>query len=176
MNDKNFDIAFEQLIQREGGYTDGKNQISDQPTNMGITQVTLDNYRKENPTSNMPHDVKYLTLHQARKIYKDRYWDNTKIPQIENARVRNAVFDMSVMSGPTIPTKTLQQTLNEYIGANLPKTGYLGNQTIKAINSILANMVNDFMTALIKNRIQSLQKMKNWATAQNGWTARTMGY
>ncbi|MGN0916617.1 MAG: glycosyl hydrolase 108 family protein [Candidatus Enterousia sp.] len=176
MNDKNFDIAFEQLIQREGGYTDGKNQISDQPTNMGITQTTLNNYLKKNPTSDMPHDVKYLTMFHARTIYKDLYWDNTKIPQIESARVRNAVFDMSVMSGPTIPTKTLQQTLNEYISANLPKTGYLGNQTIKAINSIPANMVNDFMTALIENRMHSLQKMSNWATAKNGWTRRTMGY
>ena len=175
-NDKNFDIAYEKLAEREGGYTDGSNQIDDEPTNMGITQSTLTSYSAKHPESNMPSDVKKLTPEQAREIYKAEYWDNTNIPQINNSRIRNAIFDMSVMSGPTIPTKTIQQTLNEQMNANLPETGYLGKQTITALNAIPDNKINDFMKSLINNRMKSLQTMVNWPTAKGGWTARTNRY
>jgi len=175
-DDKNFDMAYEKLAEREGGYTDGSNQIDDEPTNMGITQTTLINYSAKHPESNMPSDVKDLTPEQAREIYKAEYWDNTNIPQINNPRIRNAVFDMSVMSGPIIPTKTVQQTLNDQMNANLPETGYLGKQTITALNAIPNSKINDFMKSLIDNRIQSLQTMSNWPTAQGGWTQRTKSY
>ena len=175
-DEQKFNQAYKKLKEPEGGYTDGKNQVRDEPTNMGIKQSTLDNYAKNHPDKNMPADVKDLRPDQARKIYKEMYWDNSKISQIENDRVRNALFDMNVMSGPTIPTKTLQQTLNEQIGANLPKTGYLGDMTIKAINSIPENKINEFMNALIENRMQSLQQMVNWPTAKGGWTKRTNAY
>lgn len=171
-----FEAAYNKLTEPEGGYTDGKNQVRDEPTNMGIKQTTLNNYASAHPEKNLPSNVKYLKPHQAKEIYKAMYWDNTKIPQIENDRIRNAIFDMGVMSGQTIPTKTVQQTLNEQTGANLPQTGYLGDQTIKALNSIPENQIDNFMHALIGNRLQSLQKMPNWPTAKNGWTRRTRAY
>lgn len=175
-DEQKFNQAYEKLKEPEGGYTDGKNQVKDEPTNMGIKQSTLGNYAKNHPDKDLPTDVKDLQPDQAREIYKELYWDNSKISQIENDRIRNALFDMRVMSGPTIPTKTLQQTLNEQIGASLPKTGYLGEQTIKAINSIPEKKVDDFMNALIENRMQSLQQMTNWPTAKGGWTRRTNAY
>ena len=175
-DDKTFDMAYEKLAEREGGYTDGSNQIDDEPTNMGITQSTMNSYATKHPESNMPSDVRNLTPEQARAIYKSEYWDNTNIPQINNSRIRNAIFDMSVMSGLTIPTKTIQQTLNEQMNANLPETGYLGKQTITALNAIPDNKINDFMKSLIDNRIQSLQTMVNWPTAKGGWTRRTQSY
>lgn len=174
--DEKFEQAYNKLKEPEGGYTDGKNQVRDEPTNMGIKQSTLDNYAQQHPEKDLPVDVKYLQPDQAKEIYKDMYWDNTKIPQIENYRIRNAVFDMGVMSGPTNPTRMLQQTLNEQLGTNLPKTGYLGEQTVKAINSIPENKINNFMDALKENRMDALQKMPNWPTAQGGWTKRTMAY
>lgn len=176
INDTNFDMAYEKLAEREGGYTDGTDQIDDEATNMGITQTTLTNYSAKHPESNMPSDVKHLTPNQAREIYKSEYWDNTNIPQINNPRIRNAMFDMNVMSGPTIPAKTIQRTLNEQMNANLPETGYLGKQTITALNAIPDNKINDFMKSLIGNRIKSLQTMSNWPTAKSGWTRRTKSY
>ena len=176
INDKNFDIAYKKLAEREGGYTDGNNQIDDEPTNMGITQSTMNSYAAHHPESNMPSDVKNLTPEQAREIYKTEYWDNTNIPQINNPRIRNAVFDMCVMSGPIIPTKTIQRTLNEQMHTELPETGHLGKQTITALNAIPDSKINDFMKSLIDNRMQSLQTMPNWPTARRGWTARTTSY
>ena len=176
VQDKRFEEAYNNLKEPEGGYTDGKNQVRDEPTNLGIKQSTLNQYTQRHPDKAFPADVKDLKPSQAKEIYKDMYWDKTKIPQIENARIRNAVFDMRVMSGPIAPTKMLQQTLNEQIDAKLPITGYLGEQTVKAINSIPENRVDSFMTKLIENRIQSLQRMKNWPSAQKGWTKRTRAY
>lgn len=174
--DEKFEEAYNKLKEPEGEYTDGKSQVRDEPTNMGIKQSTLDAYAKTHPGKDFPSDVKELEPSQAKEIYRDLYWDNTNIPQIQNARIRNAIFDMGVMSGPVTPTKTLQKTLNEQMDANLPLTGYLGNQTIKVINSIPENKINDFINALIENRLQSLQEMKNWPTAKNGWTKRTRAY
>ena len=99
MKDKNFEEAIEKLFINKGGYTPGANQIKDFPTNMGIQQKTLDRYNLMFPYKNFPKDVKLLQKNQAYEIYKEMYWDNTKIPQIKNARIRNAVFDMNVMGG-----------------------------------------------------------------------------
>ena len=175
-SDEKFNMAYDKLVMVEGGYTNGKNQVDDEPTNMGIKQSTLEKYLRNNPTKHFPSNVRDLTASQVKEIYKNQYWDNTNIGKINNDRIRNAVFDMGVMSGPVISTKTLQQTLNEVFGEMLPVTGYLGKQTIGVINSIPENRVDDFMMVLVKNRLQSLQKMTNWPTACVGWTVRTQAY
>ena len=92
---KKFNQAYNNLKYREGGYTTGKNQKKDEPTNMGIKQSTLDKYSAKYPDKNFPQNVKDLKEYQAKEIYKSEYWDNTRIPQIENDRIRNAVFDMN---------------------------------------------------------------------------------
>lgn len=175
-SDEKFNMAYDKLVRVEGGYTNGKNQVDDEPTNMGIKQSTLEKYLRNNPTKHFPSDVRDLTASQVKEIYKNQYWDNTNIGKINNDRIRNAVFDMGVMSGPVISTKTLQQTLNEVFWEMLPVTGYLGKQTIWVINSIPENRVDDFMMVLVKNRLQSLRKMTNWPTACVGWTVRTQAY
>lgn len=174
--DEKFNMAYDKLVRVEGGYTNGKDQVDDEPTNMGIKQSTLEKYLRNNPTKHFPSDVRDLTASQVKEIYKNQYWDNTNIGKINNDRIRNAVFDMGVMSGPVISTKTLQQTLNEVFWEMLPVTGYLGKQTIGVINSIPENRVDDFMMVLVKNRLQSLRKMTNWPTACVGWTVRTQAY
>lgn len=174
--DEKFNMAYDKLVRVEGGYTNGKDQVDDEPTNMGIKQSTLEKYLRNNPTKHFPSNVRDLTVSQVKEIYKNQYWDNTNIGKINNDRIRNAVFDMGVMSGAVISTKTLQQTLNEVFGEMLPVTGYLGKQTIGVINSIPENRVDDFMMVLVKNRLQSLRKMTNWPTACVGWTVRTQAY
>lgn len=49
-------------------------------------------------------------------------------------------------------------------------------QTVQALNSIPVNQINDFMNSLIENRMDSLRTMRNWPTAQGGWTTRTSAY
>ena len=110
-----FEQAYNKLKEPEGEYTDGKNQVKDEPTNMGIKQSTLDRYSARHPDKNFPADVKYLTTAQAKEIYKNEYWYNTRIPEIKNDRIRDAIFDMNVMGGAG---KVVQRALNSFLGAN----------------------------------------------------------
>ena len=47
-------------MKNEGGYADTPNRI-DQPTNIGITQPTLNKYNADHPNFNFPESVKDLT-------------------------------------------------------------------------------------------------------------------
>ena len=171
--DKNFESAYGKLAEPEGGYTDGKDQVRDEPTNMGIKQSTLDNYRAENPDKGFPQNVKDLQPNQAKEIYKEAYWDNTQIPNIQNDRIRDAVFDMNVMGGAGSVT---QRALNSYADAGLEVDGNISKNTINALNSIPDNKVPGFMDALKAERLNYLRGTANWPTAQNGWTSRTNSY
>lgn len=169
----NFEQAYNKLKESEGGYTDGKNQVKDEPTNMGIKQSTLDRYANQHPEKNMPSHVKYLTAAQAKEIYKNEYWDNTRIPDIKNNRIRDAVFDMNVMGGAG---KVVQRALNSFADANLAVDGAIGSETIKTINAIPDSKVNEFMDALKSERIDYLKGTQNWKTAKNGWIKRVNKY
>ena len=172
---RNFERAYNKLQEPEGDYTDGKDQVRDEPTNMGIKQSTLDRYANKHPDKNFPADVKYLTATQAKEIYRHEYWDNTKIPEIKNDRIRDAVFDMNVM-GQYNAGKVVQRTLNEYSDTNLVVDGIIGSKTISELNSIPSNKINEFMKILIEQRMNNLRGMTNWSTSKNGWTKRTKAY
>ena len=142
---------------------------------MGIKQSTLDNYNKDNPHRNFPRDVKDLKPEQAKEIYKKNYWDNTKIPNIKNDRIRRAIFDMNVMGGAS---KVTRQTLNEFSCTNskLKVNGEITSDIIKIINTIPENKVAEFMDILKEKRFNYLRSSKNWPTSKGGWTTRTMAY
>ena len=170
---KKFDQAYNNLKEREGGYTTGKNQKKDEPTNMGIKQSTLDRYSAKYPDKNFPQDVKDLKEYQAKEIYKSEYWDNTRIPQIENDRIRNAVFDMNVMGGAG---KVVQRAINSFSDANLKVDGVIGKETIKAINSIPDTKIEEFMSTIKSESFAYSRTSRNWEAAKNGWTSRTNRY
>ena len=169
----NFEQAYNKLKEPEGGYTDGKNQKKDEPTNMGIKQSTLNRYACKHPEKKFPSNVKDLTAVQAKEIYKAEYWDNTRIPEIKNDRIRDAVFDMNVMGGAG---KVVQRALNSFSGANVTVDGAIGSETVKSINAIPDSQINEFMAVLKSERIDYLKDTPNWETAKNGWTTRTNKY
>ena len=171
--DKNFERSYNKLKEPEGGYTDGTDQINDEPTNKGIKQSTLSTYVAKHPNSKMPTDVYFLTDTQAKEIYRFEYWDNTKIPQIKNDRIRDAVFDMNVMGGAGT---SAQNALRNFLDTNLVVDGIIGNNTIDALNSIPEIKISDFINTLKSSRIQYLQKTQNWSTSKNGWKKRVSQY
>ena len=140
---------------------------------MGIKQSTLDRYANKHPDKNFPADVKYLTTAQAKEIYKNEYWYNTRIPEIKNDRIRDAIFDMNVMGGAG---KVVQRTLNSFLDANLAVDGAIGSETVKFINAIPDSKVDEFMGVLKSERIDYLKGTINWETAKNGWLKRTNKY
>jgi hypothetical protein len=175
ISNENREDAISKTLDNEGGYENNPNLI-DQPTNMGITQPTLDDYNKSNPDFNFPKDVKDLTKKQAKQIYNEKYYDKRNIGDIDNKRIRDAVFDMGVMSNYNNVGKIVQKTLNETQNANLAADGKIGAKTKGALNNIPANEIDNFMSALKENRLEYLRGLKEWAKYGKGWTNRTNNY
>jgi lysozyme family protein len=106
----------------EGGYC---NRAIDKggPTNHGITQATLADYRGR-PCS--VDDVKALTAAEAKAIYRKNYWAAIHGDELP-AGVDLMTFDLAVNSGPQRAKRYLQ------IAAGVVDDGVIGPGTLKAI-------------------------------------------
>jgi lysozyme family protein len=96
------------LLVREGGYV---NNPADRggPTNMGITQKTLSNWRGYPCTA---QDVENLKEMEARTIYHEIYWVRPGFHQIDlSPVVIEMIFDTGVHSGPGRAVKLLQKAI-----------------------------------------------------------------
>ncbi len=175
INDERRETIILHTMAEEGGYVDNPNLI-DQPTNSGITAGALDKYNADHPNFNFPTNVRELTAAQAAQIYKEDYYDERRIGDIENDRMAAAVFDMGVMSNFSAVGRAVQETLNETTGANLDVDGVVGSDTINALNNIPDSDVEDFMNNLKENRLEYLAGLSTWDKYGDGWTARTERY
>lgn len=161
--------------QSEGGYIDNPERI-DQPTNSGITEPTLTQYRLRHPELNLPHTVKNLTSDQIDQIYQELFFQNRKINEIKNHRIAYAIYDMGVMSNFKNVVKIVQSALNESMGACVTVDGILGRETVCALNNIPDDNVDDFMNELKSRRLHYLAGLKDWPKYARGWTSRTNKY
>ena len=177
--EKEFNIKFEKLVEkvkeREGGYADNPNVI-DQPTNIGITQPTLDKYIERHPGAGFSSDLKELTSQRAEQIYKEFFYDEKRIGEINDLRIAYAVMDMGVMTSPKNVGYTVQDSINATISDKVVKDGAIGDDTIKALNSIPENKKDEFIGTLIETRLDFLKSLKDWEKYKGGWTERTNGY
>lgn len=174
------DEKFERLIQRvqnsEGGYENRPDRI-DQETNMGIIQDTLDSYNASHPDAGFPSNLRELTWEQAAQIYREEYFDNNRIAEINDLRVAYAVMDMGVMTSPRNVGNIVQSTINEVLGqGRVTHDGQIGTQTINALNDIPESRRDEFIGALIQNRMNFLRGLDEWRRSSGGWTTRTHGY
>lgn len=120
----NFDKAFDHVIGVEGGYTNDPFDHGG-PTNWGITQATLSSFRGK-PVSEQ--DVKNLTQHEAKMIYRSKYWNPLNCDAIKSAILSELLFDQGVNRGITAAAKTMQDA----VGAKAD--GMIGPKTIAMIN------------------------------------------
>jgi len=97
------------LLKREGGYADRKNDRGG-PTNMGLTQKTLDYWNATSPHkfAGKVRDVRGLTSEIAVVIYWEMYWNVAGCQRVP-PRVREIHFDASVQHSPRRAVMLLQQ-------------------------------------------------------------------
>ncbi len=102
----NYDASLARVLKHEGGYT---NHPSDPggPTNFGITIHDYRRYIKANGTA---ADVRDMTLADAAKIYRARYWLALRCDELP-AGLDYAVFDYGVNSGTGRAAKVMQRLL-----------------------------------------------------------------
>src|SRR5262245_1898784 len=109
------------LIGSEGGYSDHPADNGGK-TKYGITQKTLDQWRKTHPGH---PSVAQLNRSEAEQIYKAWYWDRCKCDRLP-AGLDYLVFDAAVNSGPEQAAKWLQRAVD------VTADGVIGPKTIAA--------------------------------------------
>lgn len=114
-----FNIAFERLIQREGGYADDPFDRGGR-TKYGISQAAY-------PTL----DIANLTIEDAREIYYDDYWRAGRVEMLPE-ELWETFFDMCVNHGIYGATVILQRAINATVKSKIAVDGILGNITAGA--------------------------------------------
>ena len=149
-----------EVFKHEGGYVNHPDDPGG-PTNFGITQATLSDWRDE-PASE--DDVKNLTELEAREIYRALYWNAVHGDNLP-AGVDLAVFDFAVNSGVGRAVRALQRQLG------VTADGAIGPVTLAAVRRVnAARLAGD----LCRARLAWLQKLKTWPVFGKGWTARVI--
>lgn len=101
---QNFDTSLKRVLKSEGGYTNDP-QDPGGPTNFGIT---IHDYRAYIDRNGTALDVKKMTVDQAAKIYKSKYWDTVNGDELPSG-VDYCVFDYGVNSGVSRANRVLRQ-------------------------------------------------------------------
>lgn len=157
-----FETAVEAVLKTEGGYVDDPVDMGG-ATNFGITLRTLQDYRGKPVTK---EDVQNLTVLEAKKIYKEMYWDRLFLDQVRDPNVAYFLFDQAVNRGPRKAIETIQKVVR------VTADGIMGPLTLKSINAynpreLLVNAVKNSQLAyvdIVLNNPQQLKFLKGWIT------------
>jgi len=156
----NFDEAIKIVLKHEGGWKDQPKKDKGDPTNMGISWPTWQEYAEPllgvKPTY---ENLQKLSVEQATKIYKDVYWKPKGFDKFKDAGLGVQIYDWTITSGGAV--KEIQKLLNNEFGQKLDEDGGLGAKTIDAINRVDQNK--------LYNRIQDIRKLYYKKGLDQGW-------
>lgn len=152
------------VIQREGGYVDHPDDRGG-PTNFGVTQATLAEYRNANVSKD---DVRNLSIEEARQIYYSRYWVKSKFSSLNIATaVEELLLDSAVHHGVSGATKMLQRAVG------ITADGVIGPVTRNVVNAMPSDKLAAALTA---ERVATLgriiTKNPSQAVFAAGWMNR----
>jgi lysozyme family protein len=186
---KSIDQALDELIQREGGFTDNPKDSAHQKrrargdrwdsycTNMGITQFTLSDWLGRQATI---EEVRNLTHETAKEIYETKYWTGPRLHTLPVSQpLQLNVFDAGVMSGPRNAVLWLQQVLN-LAGFECSADGVVGPELRRVSAQAEQAMGTLLNNAYCERRIQFYEGLaernpKN-RTFLNGWKNRVQHF
>lgn len=138
----NIDLAINELIQREGGYSNDPADSGGE-TMFGITVAEARRNGYNGAMKDMPFDF-------AVKIYKARYWIGPGFDKVALVfdRLAEKLFDVGVNCGVDFAAKTLQRVLNSLNNAgtdypDLKVDGSIGPATVDALKKFLAKRTGD---------------------------------
>lgn len=162
-----FDELFPLLIQEEGAkYVDHPNDPGG-ATKYGITRKTLADWRGIKPYYQLDKkEVQFLTLDEAKAIYKAHYWDVIKGDRLP-VGIDYVVLDYAVNSGRSRAVKQLQALLAVAVD------GSVGNETLTALKKLTTSAaIENLITQYTEARLSFLQSLKHWVVFGRGWGNR----
>lgn len=165
MQNQTFEWAMSVVFGIEGGYSNHPKDPG-KMTNLGITQTTLDNYRKR---KNLPRkNVKNITYEEAKQIYYEDYWLSCKADKIKDKRLALAVFDGEVNHGHSVNSRLYLQSkgnLEKYL--NLREQTYQKDKNYAVFGKGWINRIN-FLRKTAKDYDKNVDDViKNIYTTQS---------
>jgi lysozyme family protein len=150
----NFDQAFAELLQHEGGYSDHAADPGGK-TRFGVTEAVAREvgYRG---------DMRELPLELAQRIYRERYWNAVRAEELP-AAVRYVVFDAAVNSGPRQAIRWLQRA----VGAR--DDGVIGPITLGLVRDTNPDKL---VRVYLAERLRFMSTLSNWPAFGRGWARR----
>lgn len=121
-----FDTALAFVLGFEGGFSDHP-QDPGGATNLGITQATLDGFRRDHPEWGLPADVRGLKRAHAARIYRTGYWNPVHGDELPPG-IALLAFDCAVNQGPGRAVRLLQEAVG------VTADGKIGPKTLAAIS------------------------------------------
>lgn len=161
-----FDTIVLETLNYEGGYSNNPNDRGG-PTNFGITQNDLANFRGHGVTA---EDVKNMSIEEAKTIYKTKYWDPCGLDSVINYKKALVIFDQGVLCGTKTSAKRAQSSINAIGKGKLLVDGVIGPKSIEAINQsdesqfcleFIALTQHYFIDIVLRNQSQ-LVFLKGW--------------
>jgi lysozyme family protein len=172
----------EELIDREGGYTDHPADRGG-PTMFGITEAVA-------RANGYAGEMRRLPRRQAAAFYRRLYWTRPRFDSVAEAapRIAAELFDTGVNMGPKVAASFLQRALNALNrGASdypdIAVDGRIGPATLAALDGFLRRRGPAGETVLLK-AIEALQGERYLRLAESrpaneaflyGWLANRIG-
>lgn len=161
----NFDIAFGQVVDAEGGYsndphdrgnwTSGQVDVGElKGTKFGISAMSYPSL-----------DIISLTLTDAKKIYHSDYWNPCKCDQLIPP-LDILVFDSSVNQGVETAIMMLQNALN------VTRDGIIGNKTLAAATKQMHDAADDVIANFMSYRALAYVHDNDFQIYGHGWLKR----
>lgn len=151
------------ILRREGGFVNHANDVG-KATKFGITQATLAEWMGRPATID---DVKQLSEHEAREIYREQYIVGPGFLGIDNDAVRALAIDCAVNHGVKRAVLLLQEA------ARVFTDGIFGPNTKDAVNRMTAAVLyRRLCAARVRLYGQIITKNPSQAVFAAGWCNR----
>jgi len=154
-----FETAVKKTLAHEGGYV---NDVHDSggETKFGIS-------KRQYPDI----DIKNLTELEAISIYKKDYWDPYHFDKLKDQEVADKMFDMAVLVGPKTAISLMQKAI-WYYDPTIVVDGILGPITLKAINTFIDHILEDYDTELCDHFLKVVTNNPKNQIYLHGWLER----
>ena len=161
-----FENAFSQLMENEGGFSNDKHDLGEK-TIFGITirdypQVFCTIYQLYKEGN------KALALKAAENFYRKEFW-NPLYEEIPDSSLAFKIFDLSVNRGKRTAIKILQKVLYYEFGKTIAIDGIFGQITLGAIKGLPSEILYN---AYIKRNEESYKKLSTAWRFLKGWLNR----
>jgi lysozyme family protein len=123
-----FEQAFKITVNIEKGYVNDPDDRGGE-TKYGISKASFPN-----------EDIPNLTPERAAELYKQFWWDELLLTEINNQIIANKIFDIAVNTSfpsnhKSIAITILQRAIRSATGMFLDEDGVIGQHTINATNA-----------------------------------------